>query len=72
MSIPTSHFEPAPPLANARAEAAVRIMEEVCDVCHWPYVYLSESEETLHAEKCDHCPVESAVLRELARGAGHG
>lgn len=47
-------------------------MEEVCDVCHWPYAYRGESKETLRAEKCYHCPVESAVLRELARGAGHG
>jgi len=72
MSISTSHFEADHPLANARAEAAVRIMSAVCDVCHWPYAYRGESQETLHAEKCDHCPVEAAVLRELARGDSRG
>lgn len=44
-------------------EEKERILEAVCDICHWPYVY--RDDEVMHDEKCDNCPAEKA-LREDA------
>jgi hypothetical protein len=38
-----------------------KIMEAVCELCHWPYV--SQDQEQLTA-KCDNCPVER-ILKEF-------
>ena len=35
------------------------IMEQVCELCHWPYV---EAESDLE-ERCERCPVEAALRR---------
>ena len=40
-------------------EEKERILEAVCDICHWPYVY--RDSEIMHAEKCDHCPIEALL-----------
>ena len=40
-------------------EERERILEAVCDICHWPYVY--RDDEVMHAEKCDHCPIEALL-----------
>lgn len=40
-------------------EEKERILEAVCDICHWPYVY--HDSEIMHAEKCDHCPIEALL-----------
>ena len=42
-------------------EERERIMEAVCEICHWPYVY--RNSEIMNDEKCKYCPVE-AVLNE--------
>ncbi len=39
------------------------IMDPVCGLCHWPYVY--RDEETMYAEKCDFCPAAAAVEAAL-------
>lgn len=36
-----------------------KVLEVVCDMCHWPYVY--RDSDIMHAEKCDHCPIEAAL-----------
>ena len=40
-------------------EEKERILEAVCDICHWPYVY--RDSEIMHAERCDNCPVEALL-----------
>ena len=47
-----------------KKERENKIMEAACDLCHWPYVYRDET--TMHAEKCDFCPIE-AELRNADR-----
>ncbi len=49
--------------------AQERIMEAVCDLCHWPYEYRAADEETMHAEKCAICPAAQRV-EEVLREAG--
>ena len=41
------------------------IMEEVCGLCHWPFV---EDQEALDA-RCERCPVER-ILKEVDREDG--
>lgn len=47
--------------------AQENIMDTVCGLCHWTYVY--RDKETMYAEKCDYCPAAAAVLRELEKAA---
>ena len=54
---------------DATLAACEKIMETVCELCHWPYAY--RDEEILHAEKCAICPAEAAVRAALEE-AGHG
>lgn len=49
------------------------IMNRVCGLCHWPFVY--RDEETMYAEKCDYCPAADAVklaLQSLVKEEQHG
>ena len=39
------------------------IMNRVCGLCHWPYVY--RDQDTMYAEKCDYCPAADAVKLAL-------
>jgi hypothetical protein len=51
-------------------QAEENIMDQVCGLCHWPYVY--RDEKTMYAEKCDYCPAAAAVklaLQSLAKEA---
>lgn len=41
-------------------ERSEKIMEAVCELCHWPYVV--DDQEKLDA-MCDNCPVER-ILKE--------
>lgn len=34
-----------------------RIMEVICDLCHWPHVCDQETLDT----KCENCPAEAAL-----------
>jgi hypothetical protein len=43
------------------------IMDVVCGLCHWPYVY--RDEETMYAEKCDFCPAAATTLTEIEKAA---
>ena len=52
-------------LSNMTEERVEKIMEAVCDLCHWPYVY--RDEQIMQDEKCICCPVEKA-LREKMEG----
>lgn len=40
-------------------EERERIMEAVCEVCHWPYVY--RDSEIMNDEKCKYCPVKAVL-----------
>ena len=40
-------------------EEKERILEAVCDICHWPYVY--RNSEIMNDEKCKYCPVEAVL-----------
>ena len=42
-----------------------KIMDAVCDLCHWPYAYAADDEEVLYAEKCEHCAAAKAVADVL-------
>lgn len=42
-----------------------KIMDAVCDLCHWPYAYAGDDEEVLYAEKCEHCAAAKAVADVL-------
>lgn len=44
---------------KVNGEKKEQILEAVCDICHWPYVY--RDDEVMHAEKCDHCTVEAIL-----------
>lgn len=44
-----------------------KIMETVCDRCHYPYVMT----QWMLAHTCENCPIEAAV-RKLAEKAGRG
>ncbi len=44
------------PAASIKIE---KLQEYACDLCHWPYVY--RDEETMHAEKCNYCPVAEGI-----------
>ena len=44
------------------------VMDTVCGLCHWPYVY--RDQDTMYAEKCDFCPAAAIVLSELQKVAG--
>ena len=49
------------------------IMNRVCGLCHWPYVY--RDQDTMWAEKCDYCPAAAAVklaLQSLVKEEPHG
>lgn len=35
------------------------IMGAVCELCHWPYVYLDGAD--MIEKKCRHCPVEETL-----------
>jgi hypothetical protein len=48
-------------------EAEEEIMEAVCGLYHWPFVYLGDSEEIMHDEKCSYCPAVAAVQRALEK-----
>lgn len=52
-------------LGNVRLQAAEKIMEAVCDVCHWPYQYRNEDAEVLYAEKCVICKASKRVKEVL-------
>ena len=39
-----------------------RIMEQVCELCHWPYI---ETDQEEMDARCAACPIE-AQLRQLA------
>lgn len=43
-------------------ERVEKIMEAVCDLCHWPYVY--RDEQIMQDEKCVCCPAEKALREE--------
>lgn len=54
-------------------QAEENIMDAVCGLCHWTFVY--RDEETLYAERCDYCPAAAAVkaeLQSLVKEAPHG
>ena len=40
------------------------IMDKVCGLCHWPYVY--QDEKNLYSERCDYCPAAAAVQAALS------
>ena len=49
------------------------IMNRVCGLCHWPYVY--RDRDTMMAEKCDYCPAADAVklaLQSFGKEDEHG
>ena len=52
---------------DKRLQAEEKIMEAVCDLCRWPYVYRAAGvdEETMYAEKCENCPAGAAVRSAL-------
>ena len=52
-----------------RLEAEEKIMDAVCEVCHWPYAYRDEDAEVMYAEKCEYCPAAAAV-RAVLEGGG--
>ena len=53
---------------NAAVEA---IMEQVCEICHFPYVEPTVEEVlTSQCSKCETCPIEGKV-RELAAQVEH-
>lgn len=39
-----------------------QIMEQICELCHWPYV---ETDQESMDDRCAACPIE-AQLRRLA------
>lgn len=43
-------------------ERIEKIMEAVCDLCHWPYVY--RDEQIMQDEKCVCCPAEKSLREE--------
>lgn len=47
----------------------IRIMEQVCDLCHWPFVYIAPfyEQEDLENEKCNYCPIEQ-IFKEIENG----
>ena len=54
-------------------QAEENIMDAVCGLCHWPYVY--RDQDTMWAEKCDYCPAADAVklaLQSLVKEEKHG
>lgn len=53
--------------------AEENIMDAVCNLCHWPRVYLDE--DTMYAEKFDYCPAAAAVklqLHSMVKEVAHG
>ena len=52
-----------------RLQAEEKIMDAVCDLCHWPYVYPEEDDEVMYAEKCEYCPAALAV-KDVLNGGG--
>lgn len=50
-----------------RLQTEETIMEAVCELCHWPYVYRAVDEDAMYAEKCEHCPAAEAVKAELEK-----
>lgn len=39
---------------------AEQIMEQICELCHWPYV---ETDQETMDERCDACTVMAQLLR---------
>lgn len=53
-----------------KLEAQEKIMEAVCELCHWPYVYRGIDEDAMYAERCECCPAAAAVGAALDEIAG--
>jgi hypothetical protein len=48
---------------EARLQAEEQIMDAVCALCRWPYVY--DDEELMYTARCDQCPAAIAVSAVL-------
>lgn len=53
---------------ETRLQAEEKIMDVVCALCHWPYVYTDE--ELMYSERCDCCLAAVAVGSVLDAIAG--
>lgn len=52
-------------IKDVSLKAEEKIMDAVCEQCHWPYAYRGEDEEAMYAEKCENCPAALAVQQAL-------
>lgn len=50
-----------------KLQAEEEIMDAVCELCHWPYVYHGDHEDDMYEEKCDVCPAARAVAAMLEK-----
>ena len=46
-----------------KLEAEEKIMDAVCDLCHWPFAY--QDEDVMLAERCECCLARAAVEEVL-------
>ena len=48
-----------PPNIQPLEKRADELLEKICDLCHWPYVY--HDNDIMTAEKCEYCPVAEGI-----------
>ena len=48
-----------PPNIQPLEKKADELLEKICDLCHWPYVY--RDNQNLIDEKCSYCPAAEGV-----------